>query len=278
MTGDFDNDSGFAAQLDAAIHDVHRRVRLTADVVDRHVTAVLALQEDGNPEFVGSGLYARLADRFYVVTAAHVLDLCDGGVYLPHLAHLGDPLSGTMIVTAKPPGQSRAKDPFDIGFVRLSSAEVSEIGEHNFADLLNTIDRPPSEPVLIMIVLGYPTRDQTMDNSARSMQTQITMMATGAVNERMSRVTPHDPRTHLLLRYQRRTIMYNGKTVGSPPSIHGMSGGGIWPVPLHVDPSRLAPPALAGMLIERPARFKSSVLAIRAPVIRAFVRKHDDSL
>ena len=129
----------------------------------------------------------------------------------------------------------------------------------------------------MMIVLGYPTRDQTMDNSARSMQTQITMMATGAVAERAHRITGYDPRTHLLLPYQRKTIMYNGKTVGSPPSIHGMSGGGIWPVSLHLDPSQLAPPALAGMLIARPARFKSSVLAIRAPVIRGFVGKYDDS-
>jgi len=116
-----------------------------------------------------------------------------------------------------------------------------------------------------------------MDNSARSMQTQITMMATGAVAERAHRITGYDPRTHLLLPYQRKTIMYNGKTVGSPPSIHGMSGGGIWPVSLHLDPSQLAPPALAGMLIARPARFKSSVLAIRAPVIRGFVGKYDDS-
>jgi len=132
VTGGFDNDPGVAAQLDAAVRELHRRARLTADVLERHVTAVLTLHDDGNPEFVGSGLYMRLGDRFYLVTAAHVLDLCECGVYLPHLAHLGDPLSGAMVVTGKPPGQSRARDPFDIGFVRLSAAEASEIGYDKF--------------------------------------------------------------------------------------------------------------------------------------------------
>jgi len=48
-------------------------------------------------------------------------------------------------------------------------------------------------------------------------------------------------------------------------------------VSLHDDYSLEAPPPFAGMVIERPASYKPSLLATRAPLIRYFIQRFDDS-
>ena len=57
-----------------AQEDVYRRAQQTTSIVERHVTPVFTYRPDGRLDFEGSGLLARLDGRYYLVTAAHVLD------------------------------------------------------------------------------------------------------------------------------------------------------------------------------------------------------------
>jgi hypothetical protein len=103
------------------------------------------------------------------------------------------------------------------------------------------------------------------------MRTQSTLLVTGAPDEKAHSLLAINERTHVLLRYRRQSILYNRKTQGSPPPLNGMSGGGLWPVLLHADDASVASPPLAGIFIERAAKFKGAIIALRAPLIRSFI-------
>jgi hypothetical protein len=256
--------------------DVRRRVRLASDAVERHLTPVFTYRESRRFDFEGSGIFASLESRYYLITAAHVLDACEFGAYLPALASAGEPLSGASTVTGRPATGRRDDDQLDIGFVRLSAGEVTQIGPENFLDLAHTLDGPPEEPVLLTIALGFPARDQRINQKDGTIQTAITRFMTGAADETGYRLAKVDPRSHVLLRYRRDGMLYNGQYRGSSPPFTGMSGGGVWPVSLRNDHTIDNPPPLGAMIIEQPTGYRPSILATRAPLIRAFLKRFDE--
>lgn len=255
-----------------AQQEVYRRAQQTTNVVERHVTPVFTYRPDGRFDFEGTGLLARLDARNYLVTAAHVLDACEQGCVVRAAGATGQELAGTRIVTGRPAGTTRDDDVFDIGFVRLSDPEVAGIGADNFLDLAYTVDGPPAEPVEVMIALGFAVRDQSVEGG--TVRTKLTMFMTGPESAHVYRLAKTDPRSHLLVRYQRKEMVFNGQHHGSAPSLKGMSGGGLWQVSLSGE-MQPQPPALAAMIIEQPQSYRTAILATRAPLIRSFIRRFD---
>src|SRR5262249_54365445 len=160
--------------------------------------------------------------RYYLVTAAHVLDACEQGCVVRAAEAAGQELAGTRIVTGRPAGTTRDDDVFDIGFVRLSDLEADGIGADNFLDLSHTVDGPPAEPVEAMIALGFAARDQSVEGG--TVRTKLTMFMTGPESAHAYRLAKTDSRSHLLVRYQRNKMVFNGQHLGSSPSLKGMSG------------------------------------------------------
>lgn len=255
--------------------DVRRRVRLAADTLENHVVPIFTIRKRGQIDFEGSGILGRLEGRYYLVTAAHVIDACEQGVFLPHFEGINTPLSNNAIVTRMPATGRREDDKLDIGVIRLTDDEVSQIGTGAFFDLTHTLDGPPEEPVLMMLGLGFPARDQKIRRRQSMVETVITSFLTGCAEWRGYQVARVDPRLHILLRYRRDQILYNDRYNGSSPSLKGMSGGGVWPVSLRQDHDAANPPPLAAMIIEQPRKYGLSILATRAHVIRDFILRLD---
>jgi hypothetical protein len=216
---------------------------------------------------------SRLDARHYLVTAAHVLDACEQGCVVRAAEATGQELSGTRIVTERPAGKTGDDDVFDIGFVRLSGSEVAGIGADNFLDLTYTVDGLPAEPVEAMIALGFAARDQAVERGV--VRTKLTMFMTGPESSHAYRLARTDSRSHLLVRYERNEMVFNGQHHGSAPSLKGMSGGGLWQVSLSGAIQPAQPPALAAMIIEQPESYRTAILATRAPLIRSFIRRFD---
>ncbi len=253
--------------------EVYRRAQQTTSIVERHVTPVFTYRSDGRMDFEGSGLFTQLDARYYLVTAAHVLDACELGCMVRAAGATGQDLPDTRIVTGRPPGKSRDDDVFDIGFIRLSGSEVAGIGADTFFDLTHTVDEPPAEPVEAMIALGFAVRDQAVDRG--TVRTKLTMFMTGAESAHAYRVVMTDSRSHLLVRYRRQEMVFNGQHHGSAASSKGMSGGGIWQVSLRGEIQPAEPPARAAIIIEQPQTYRTAIVATRAPLIRSFIRKFD---
>lgn len=202
-----------------------------------------------------------------------MLDACELGCIVRAAEATGQDVSGTRIVTGRPTGTTRDDDVFDIGFIRLSDSQGAGIGSDNFLDLKHTVDGPPAEPVEAMIALGFAAHDQAVDDG--TVRTKLTMFMTGPESAHAYRVAKTDSRSHLLVTYRRKEMIFNGHYQGSVPPSKGMSGGGVWQVSLSSEIQPYGSPALAAMIIEQPQTYRTAILPTRAPLIRSFIRKFD---
>lgn len=254
--------------------EVHRRAQQTTEIIERYATPVFTVRPDSRLDFEGSGLLVHLEGRHYLVTAAHVLDACELGCIIRGAEGAGQDLSGPRIVTARPVGKTRDDDVFDIGFVRLTSSETAEIGAGCFLDLDRRVDGVTAESLETVVAVGFAASDQAVCRN--EVRTKLTMFLTGSESHHAYRLAKADPRSHLLVRYRRKQIVFNGQYHGSAPSLKGLSGGGLWQVSLTGEINPSEPPALAAIIIEQPQTYRTAILATRAPLVRRFIRKFDN--
>lgn len=124
--------------------EVYRRAQQTTNVVERHVTPVFTYRPDGHFDFEGSGLLARLDARYYLVTAAHVLDACEQGCVVRAAKATAQELAGTRIVTGRLAGTTRDDDVFDIGFVRPIPKWLESALTTSWTSRIPSMDHLPS--------------------------------------------------------------------------------------------------------------------------------------
>lgn len=253
-----------------------KKLRAAADRVERHVVPVFHAPDDSELEPAGSGVLARLGDCAYLISAAHVLDHCDTGVFVPRKSGKIEPLVNPTIVTGRPPGTTRDYDRIDIGFVRLTADETDAVGFERTVDLDVVSGPPMPSATTLFLVLGFPLRDHSTDPSAGTMTGELTSLMTGMADESAYRRAGIDERSQLLLRFDRRVIATK-KAVGAPPEMKGISGGGVWPVRIDAIRSEDQTPLFAGIVIERPRRFRASLAVTRGTLVKHFVRRFDDA-
>lgn len=254
---------------------VLKKLREAADRLERHVVPVFHASDESELQPAGTGVLARLRDRAYLISAAHVLDHCGTGVFVPNKFGHIEPLLSPTIVTGRPPGTTRNDDRVDIGFVRLTVAEAEAIGVERTVDLDVVSGPPMPADTTLFLALGFPLRDHRTDPSAGTMNGKLTSFMTGMADENAYKRAGVDERSHLLLRLDRRVIT-TGNAFGAPPDMRGISGGGVWPVRIDVADPTDQTPFFAGLVVERPKRFRASLAVTRGTVIRYFVHRFDD--
>lgn len=261
-------------QLLQQMKEIHSVARTAADEKEQCVTPVFRYDESGRPDLEGSGVLGHIDDQFYLVTAAHVLRVCEYGLGLPMASNEVKPLEydGMMVGHRAKPGTRT--DRVDVGFVRLNPQEVSDLGPHRFVDLTNNHAPPMKYETTLFICIGYPARDFRDDPATNSCTGEVMVFYTGGAEWRGYELARVDYDTHFLIRYRRQDIATHD-SIGAPPDFRGMSGGGVWPFDILKKPGPDNPPCFAGIVIERPPRFARSFLVTRSSLIEAVIRCFD---
>lgn len=250
-----------------------RTLRQAADRLERHVVPILHMPNSADMASAGSGVLVTLYGRSYLASAAHVFDHCNSGVFIPMPTGLVEPLTNPINVTRLPRSGSREDDRFDIGFVRLTDDEVSTLGVDRMASLDNLGGTLPIATTMFL-VLGYPHRDFSIDPETGAVSAELTSLMTGAAPDHDYRRAGVDRHFQFLLRFDRRSIATK-RSVGAPPEMTGISGGGVWPVSLNASDQSDQVPFFAGLVIERPPRFHSVLAVADGVAVRAFIERFD---
>lgn len=248
---------------------IHDRAQRAADLVEGYVTPVFGYDENDTPDLEGTGVLGRLGERYYLLTAAHVLKACGDGVGIPVGSELRS-LPGASLLVGRGPTPGAPGDPVDVGLLRLDTAGVAALGEERFLDLSRNTAPPMKTETTLFIAIGYPARDELFDPESGSYSAEPTVLYTGAAEARGYEWAKVDYETHFLIRF-RKQDMLTAKSVGAPPDFRGISGGGVWPFDLTREPGPENPPCFGGIVIERPRRYARSFLITRAALIERLI-------
>jgi len=130
------------------------------DAVKPTVVAVYSRDRYRHPEHIGSGTILEVRGRWFVLTAAHVLDELSERASLMWLA-VGDWLGQVDVDLASniPPDGDRESDNRDFGFFEVDRDEMTNAGGAALRFSTTDLDEQPDTDALYL-VLGFPSTRQ----------------------------------------------------------------------------------------------------------------------
>jgi hypothetical protein len=205
--------------------------------------------EQGKPEQYGSGVFIRIADAHFILSAAHVFDdFKERVILIPGLKSLVE-IHGSYSTTPLPDSGSRKDDHFDMGYFRLDMEQRSDLDSS-----LLFLDERDCDPMDVTsdgdayTLIGY--QSELSGTIATKAQTQISRVSCSGVQDHRFEKLGLDPRRHILLQYRmKKGMSYKTMIQGKKHDFGGMSGGGVfaWSKDFP-DPKAIAQPYLVGII------------------------------
>jgi hypothetical protein len=187
------------------------------------------LVNQGSPQQHGTGTLVRLADHFFLVSAAHVL--------LPALEHkiplyLGAgkslPLrTKDFVYTTEKQPHHGGCDPYDIVVWRLEDALVSSLGTGRFLDQTD-LEPSPDLSGGIFLVFGYPSEWSALAQADPKTIEQAPIGLLTAPYAGSVQFDGYDPEINILLNYGVDITPGAGNDHPLPSQLGGISGCSIW--------------------------------------------------
>lgn len=184
---------------------------------------------------IGSGVFINIDNNKYLVSAAHVLEpeFIDR-MTIPNGEILID-IQGVLVVTEIPNGGEREDDKIDLGIVKLTEDCAREI-EKRFRFL--TITDIDLEHVELKshqyMFCGYPVETTVVKNMEMIINPIPLKVRTKIVRKEFKKVPTYTAGSKWILGFDRsRQINISKQQVESPPHPKGVSGAGLWSIPVN---------------------------------------------
>ena len=207
--------------------------RRLAERLQESVAPLFMKSRFRQPERIGSCVLVHLDSGFYVFTAAHVIRDAGSATLLAPSEGRGGKLLPLRPCTAYLNFSERAHD-LDVGVLVMPASQLGPFQHHVFLgdSEIDRDDRPDDRGFQsFYFVLGYSaSRTQVkVSRTERRIHQQSFQCSTQPVDaaEYLQQRTPEAD--HILLDFDHKEIVLRGKRV-TPPSLQGVSGGGIFHV------------------------------------------------
>jgi hypothetical protein len=232
---------------------------------------------EGNPFFVGSGVLVSVGRHRLLVSAAHVFDALQSGIFLMEGPSGDSPLVNGPTCSAAP-GGIRRNDRYDVGFVQLTEKEAAGLSNPVFISChhwqLNNIRTKKS----VFLFMGYPDRDVIWNHSRMTVQTKpYPYWSLEASQVAYNRYKKFDvgPDTHLLVRFNHKQVRDHKRATRTPPVLNGTSGGGVWRVSNPLEPFRAdSLPMLVGIFTAYNQTVFPTLRATRIGALSELIRRN----
>ena len=192
----------------------------------------LRIDEKDNPRPYASGVFMRVDDNYFLLTAGHVVDDCEENIYIG--IKQGEPLlrlGGELVKNV--PETEREKDKIDAAVMKLDECTINKIGNaYQFVDFGNIEINHHSKKLPMYLSLGFPasmSKYNSYKNELVSKPFQyITMCADDSVYEKLG----CDPKVNLITHYDKKDVVdYTSGEKKNGPDPYGISGSGLWYIP-----------------------------------------------
>lgn len=249
-------------------------IRATANSILRNT--IQFFQDDSNnmPAAYGSGVLISVAERYFMVTAAHVLaeDYNNTFIILPDKELQ---LGGKLHFTPMPESGKREDDMIDLAVMELDPKVVIEILEYfRFITLDNIeISHKIQEPQHYLSV-GYPgDKTEIIKDEIKAVPF---VYLTEAVYDFDYVSSDMIPQSHIAVKFDGFITSESNPEVHAAPNLGGISGSGLWVIRHMFTPNSPTSKQLVGIVIKYiiTEKNQTAVIATRMDVVTEFIRQH----
>lgn len=229
------------------------------------------LKNRSNYKQHGTGVFVKIESKYFLFTAAHVLDDIDD-IFIPlnKGAYLLKP--GGKIIK-NDPNTSRENDELDLGILILDEFSTQDIlSQYTFLECENIeINHNPSH-FLNYLIFGYPTTWSNKSMTKNSFHTRPFIHHTKCIKKEDYRKYNRKEYLNLIVEYDRQnTINLKSKSLSFGPNLFGISGCGLW----YINPFDLnSSPKLVGIMNEWSTINRNKLFATRIDAFTEILRNN----
>lgn len=252
-------------------------VTATANSILKSTIQFFSNNEKGEPSATASGILVTLGDRFFMVTAAHVIaeDYNDLFIILPDKELQ---LGGILHSTPLPESGKREDDKIDIGVMELEDSVVTDlIQSFCFIEIDNIEIDHQVEELKPYLSVGYPaTKTKKVWKKAELSAIPYPYQTEAEMTFDYEKFG-FSSTTHIAVKFDGKVKSSNNPTIHKAPKLNGISGSGLWFLKDFATPKTIKNKQLIGLVIERVNKTNNqAIIATRIDLITEFIRQHFD--
>ena len=210
----------------------NNEVKALAPHTFKYSVAILEYHSKNN-NFVGSGTLVQLGSRFFIATAAH--NLTDDN----HVGISDDCLfiackkrtSQQLPFLSRKPSAEEEEPAIDVGYIEISSDTAASMTENEFLPLSRIRPFVDYWPTRVFLT-GFPAGIVSLEAARRN---RFHLDAIGYLTETKKlndMEYKHDKSTDVFIDYEQNSVFVENQEVIQMPEPHGLSGGGLWALPI----------------------------------------------
>lgn len=193
------------------------------------------VMQNGGPVQYGSGVLLEIADKHFVLTAAHVMDICqkhESPTYVSS-GNVGDSLiqfeDFQSYLSSMPEGGSREDDPFDISVSEIPEVLAQNLlGSRRFVRLADIDPRDKQRKGGWYFVFGYPSIQTVVNMDAAHVNSTGLAYGTVLYGDDRGDLRNDDRRVQIVIDFLKQGNTDDNQNLVIVPRPNGISGCGIW--------------------------------------------------
>lgn len=177
--------------------------------------------------YVGSGTLIKIGPRFFIATAGHNLagvpDECLYYVYSKEMVDEQLPF-----IRRKPLANEREPDP-DVGYIEIPSETAISMNEKEFLPLNRIRPFIAAWPTRVFLT-GFPAEMVPFESALKN---KFNLSAIGYLTEIKMVSKSHDKSKDIYIDYELTSVFVEKQLGMDMPKPYGLSGGGLWVLPIN---------------------------------------------
>lgn len=182
------------------------------------------------PDLLGSGVMMQFGGKYFLLTAAHVLEAKrpESSLLIPSRSDKMVVISGPGMVSAAP-GRNRKHDRFDCAWIEINPETAAEISHaHKFLGPEDIAADDASSTGDHYCLSGYPVSRSRFDATRDAIRVTLLNFNGYAATEKTYRKSKTNPITHVAVQYSKGKSTNTHGVMTRNDNPHGLSGGALW--------------------------------------------------
>lgn len=202
------------------VHNVFDSVNEIIEQYKKYNYPMFIVTDEGEPEQIGTFVIIKLNFNFYLLTAAHVANICSekGYYYFFDDSHIE--FTGCLLKT-----EGSSSDVTDIAILKMNDEfQVSNLN----VVTEEFLPRPGQASEGIHSVMGYPASKTNLNRPKKNIRTNLHVFYNTPCASDVYEHNDLNVQDHIAIVFDKRNCLSSEREKLTFPDPQGMSGGGIW--------------------------------------------------
>lgn len=256
------------------ILDYYREIQLEANKAAYRVTCHYLTLKDGIPEPHGSGVFVKIGDEKFLLTAAHVIDKFENDIYVGIKSNTVLKLGGELTANRAP--GSRDDDKMDIAIMKLSQETVEQIQDtYDFLDYNELGINHEFRPLPMYQSVGFPASMSKYNRYKNALKSKPFLYTTMPAKLEIYEELGCEQYLNIIVHYDKNKVRdYKTNKLQTGPDAYGISGSGLWHTPSQLKGTgERIDKLLVGIMTEWPISNRKFWIGTRIDVFTEIIRQ-----